>query len=215
MHDAGAIMRTEKEKMLQRALYNPADKELEKIRLHVHSQIKRYNLSEDTEAGLRREILEDITGSLGENVVIQPPVYFDYGNLFIGSNSFMNFRFTAIDCARIEIGENVLIGPGVTMATAMHPMLAEERKTKYHPDGNFYGMEYALPIRIADHVWIGSNAVILPGVSIGEGTVIGAGSVVTRDIPAGVLAVGNPCRVVRMLTEADSVRENAGISNSC
>lgn len=208
-------MKTEKEKMLQRALYNPADKELEKIRLHVHSQIQRYNLSEDTQAGLRREILEDITGSLGENLVIQPPVYFDYGNLFIGSNSFINFRFTAIDCAKIEIGENVLIGPGVTMATAMHPMLAEERRTKCHPDGNIYGIEYALPIWIADHVWVGSNAVILPGVSIGEGTVIGAGSVVTGDIPAGVLAVGNPCRVVRRLTESDGIKENTRINNSC
>ncbi len=208
-------MMTDREKMLQGALYNPADKELEKIRLHVHAQIKKYNLSEDTEQKLRQEILKDITGSLGENVTIQPPVYFDYGNLFIGSDSFMNFRFTAIDCAKIEIGENVLMGPCVTLATAMHPMLAEERKTKCHPDGNIYGIEYALPIRIADHVWVGSNVVVLPGVCIGKGAVIGAGSVVTKDIPAGVLAVGNPCRVVRELTEADSMRWNTRVSNSC
>jgi len=215
MHDAEAKGMTEQEKMLRGVLYNPADKELEKIRLHVHAQIKRYNLSEDTEQELRREILKDITRSLGENVTIQPPAYFDYGNLFIGSGSYMNFRFTAIDCAKIEIGKNVLIGPCVTLATAMHPMLAEERKTKRHPDGNIYGIEYALPIRIADHVWIGSNTVILPGTCIGEGAVIGAGSVVARDIPAGVLAVGNPCRVVRELTEADSIKWNARVNHSC
>lgn len=211
MRDGEGKGMTDREKMLSGKLYNPADGELEKIRTYVHSQLKRYNLSEDGEQELRRGILEDITGALGEHVVIQPPVCFDYGNLFIGDGSFINFRFTAIDCAKIEIGENVLIGPGVTVATAMHPMLADERRTKRHPDGKIYGIEYALPVRIESHVWIGSGAVILPGVSIGAGTVIGAGSVVTRDIPGGVLAVGNPCRVVRKLTKEDSVRQKPGI----
>lgn len=206
MHDVKTGPMTDREKMLSGNRYNPTDGELEEIRLNVHSQLNRYNLTRDDEQKLRREILESITGYFGEHVIIQPPVYFDYGNLFIGDGSFINFRFTAIDCAKIEIGENVLIGPGVTLATAMHPMLAEERKTKRHPDGKIYGMEYALPVRIGNHVWIGSSAVILPGVSIGEGTVIGAGSVVTRDIPEGVLAVGNPCRVVRKLTKEDAVR---------
>ena len=113
------------------------------------------------------------------------------------------FNFTCLDVCEIHIGDNVMIGPNVTLATPMHPLLPEERNIRKREDGSFYNLEYAKPITIKDNCWLASNVVVCGGVSIGEGCVIGAGSVVTRDIPPYSLAAGNPCRVIRKITEKD------------
>ena len=130
--------------------------------------------------------------------------YPKYGcNTFFGKFSSANFNFTCLDVCEIHIGDNVMIGPNVTLATPMHPLLPEERNIRKREDGSFYNLEYAKPITIKDNCWLASNVVVCGGVTIGEGCVIGAGSVVTRDIPSGSLAAGNPCRVIRKITEND------------
>ena len=130
--------------------------------------------------------------------------YPKYGcNNFFGKFSSANFNFTCLDVCEIHIGDNVMIGPNVTLATPMHPLLPEERNIRKREDGSFYNLEYAKPITIKDNCWLASNVVVCGGVTIGEGCVIGAGSVVTRDIPSGSLAAGNPCRVIRKITEND------------
>ena len=124
-----------------------------------------------------------------------PPLYCDYGtNIQVGENFFANYQLTVLDCAAVTIGDNVQIAPNVSIYTAGHPL---------HPDSRNSGYEYALPITIGDNVWIGGNVVICPGVTIGDCAVIGAGSVVTRDVPPWTVAAGNPCRVLRQITEAD------------
>ena len=126
---------------------------------------------------------------------MEPPIRFDYGkNTEVGDNFFANFNTVILDVAKVTIGENVMFAPNVSIYTAGHPI---------HPDSRNSGYEYGIPVTIGDNVWIGGNAVILPGVHIGNNVVIGAGSVVTRDIPDSVIAAGNPCRVIREITEAD------------
>ena len=195
---------TNMEKMKNGKLYNPNDSAIVERRVYVHSRIQDYNAEKNPQK--RELILTELFGRLEEGVYLEAPVHIDYGHISFGKNCFTNFNFTALDCAPIEIGENVLIGPNVTMATAMHPMLPEERVTQLHEDQEIYGIEYALPIKIENHVWIASNVTILPGITIGEGSVIGAGSVVNCNIPPGVLAAGNPCRIIRKLGIQDSLR---------
>ena len=133
-----------------------------------------------------------------DGAFLNPPFYCDYGyNIEIGENFFMNMGCVILDGARVTFGDNVFIAPGCGFYTAGHP-LDHKRRNK--------GLEYALPITVGNNVWIGAQVCVLPGVSIGDNTVIGAGSVVTRDVPAGVLAAGNPCRVIRPITEADAAR---------
>ena len=137
----------------------------------------------------------------------QAPVYFDYGcNTYFGKFSGTNFNFTCLDVCPVHIGDNVMIGPNVTLATPMHPLLPEERNVRQREDGSYYNLEYAKPITIENDCWLASNVVVCGGVTIGEGSVIGAGSVVTRSIPPHSLAAGNPCRVIRQLTEADRMK---------
>ena len=137
---------------------------------------------------------------------MQGPVQFDYGiYTTIGANSYANFNFTVLDCCPVTIGKNVFFGPNCSLMTPMHPFLPSERNMRRKADGELYDLEYAKPIVIGDDCWIAANVVVCGGVTIGRGCVIGAGSVVTRDIPAGSLAAGNPCRVIRPITEADSV----------
>lgn len=148
---------------------------------------------DDTER--RSMLLKELFGSVGENVWLEPPVRMAYGsNTTVGNNVYMNFNLTIIDDYKVTIGNNVMFGPNVTIAVTNHPV---------HPDLRREGGMYALPVAIEDDVWIGSGAIIVPGVTIGKGSVIGAGSVVTRDIPSNVIAVGNPCKVLREITERD------------
>lgn len=197
---------TEKEKMLAGKIYDPSDNELEELRIKAHRLSKQFNDTFDDEQKKREEILNELLPQRKNGVYIQGPIYFDYGVFTsFGENCFVNFNFTVLDICPVEIGDNVLIGPNVTLVTPIHPLKYEDRNIKMRDDGTLYDYEYAKPIKIGNNCWLASNVTVIGGVTIGNGCVIGAGSVVTRDIPDNCLAVGNPCRVVRQITDDDAI----------
>ncbi len=173
-------------------LYSPLDPQLVTERQHARSLLKALN---ETSEGLERErILKELIPLSGQNIWIEPPFYCDYGsNITLGNKVYFNFNCVVLDVAPVVIGSNVFFGPAVQIYTATHPLNAAERRT---------GLELGSPIRIDDDVWVGGGAIICPGVQIGSQSVIGAGSVVTKDIPEGVIAFGNPCRVIRKVGES-------------
>ena len=184
-------MKTEKEKMLQGELYLAHDPELTHERRKARTLIKQLNDSRPEEEDLRRDILKKLIGKCGEHTWIEPPFFCDYGaNIAIGDHTFFNFNCTILDVTPVTIGHHVLVGPNVQIYAATHPMEWKIRSS---------GKEFGKPVTIGSHVWIGGGAIICPGVHIGNGAVIGAGSVVTRDIPDNVFAAGNPCREIRLL----------------
>jgi maltose O-acetyltransferase len=188
-------MSDQKVRMLRGELYIASDPELAADHKHCRLLVERFNATSVTQGDERREILREMLGSLGEDTEIKPPFQCDYGYLIhIGARCFVNYGAVILDVADVRIGNDVQIATNVQLLTATHPLEASVRRQ---------GWEYAQPITIGDGVWLGGGAIVCPGVSIGENTVIGAGSVVTRDLPAGVLAVGNPCRVIRELSEAE------------
>lgn len=181
--------------MLAGRLYHAQDPDLTAARLRARQLVFRYNQSAPGEEGLRREMAAELFGRMGEGCYLEPPLRCDYGfNIRLGDRVYVNFNLVVLDCAAVTIGNDVLIGPNVGIYTAGHPVDPGLRRE---------GLEFALPVTIEDGVWIGGHAVIAPGVRIGRNSVIGAGSVVTKDIPANVVAVGNPCRVIRPITEKD------------
>lgn len=183
-------MLSERAKMLSSQLYDASDPELVEGRRRARDLLKKLNMSNDADVELRQQIYEELFGAVG-SVVIESPFYCDYGsNIYIGHNVFFNFDCVVLDPAEVHIGDNVLFGPAVQIYTATHPMEADIRRQ---------GQESALPIHIESDVWVGGGAIICPGVRIGAGSVIGAGAVVTRDVPPGVFAAGNPARVIREL----------------
>ena len=197
---------TEKEKMLSGKLYDISDKELVAQYKETRRLVRAYNATDDNDEVEKAVILKRLMGAFGENSLMMAPVQFDYGvNTYVGKGCHFNYNLTVLDCGRVDVGDDVFIGPNCTLATPVHPMLSEERKAKMKEDGTKYDLEYAKPIVLKNGVWLASNVVVCGGVTIGENSVIGAGSVVTRDIPSGVFAAGNPCRVIRPLTDADSV----------
>ncbi len=188
-------------------LYDTSQKDLAAMRCKAHKLSKDYNDTYEDEEEKRAEILRKLCPNLGKGTYIQGPVQFDYGsNFFTGENCYFNFNFTVLDCAPVRLGKDVFIGPNCTLAPPVHPLLCEERKIRFKEDGTAYDLEYAKPVTIGDGVWLASNVTVCGGVSVGKNAVIGAGSVVTRDIPEGVFAAGNPCKVIRPITEKDSVR---------
>ncbi len=197
---------TEKEKMLAGKIYNPSDKELAALRLQAHKLSKMYNDTFEDEEEKREQILKELVPNRKKGVFLQGPVQFDYGVFTsIGKNFYANFNFTVLDCCPVKIGDNVMIGPNVSIMTPVHPMRYQDRNMKKKADGTLYDDEYAKPITIGNNCWIASCVTVTGGVTIGDGCVIGAGSVVTRDIPANSFAAGNPCRVIREITEADAI----------
>jgi maltose O-acetyltransferase len=181
---------TEKQKMLSGQLYNARDKELSEDRLRARLLLKALNQSGEDEAE-RKSIINELFPHVGKDFWLQPPFYCDYGyNIIIGDGVFFNFSCVVLDVMKVTIGSKTLFGPNVQIYTATHPMNHRERTV---------GLEYAKPVTIGEDVWVGGSAVICPGVTIGDRTVIGAGSVVTRDIPPDVFAAGNPCKLIRML----------------
>ncbi len=177
--------------MLAGELYVASDPELSGAHLRAQALVARFNVTAADAQEERRELLTQLFGGLGEDTIVKPAFRCDYGfNITVGHRSFVNYDCTFLDCNRITIGDEVQIAPGVHIYTCTHPLDAQQRRAY---------LELALPVTIADGVWIGGGAIVCPGVSIGQNTVIGAGSVVVRDLPANVLAVGNPCRVVRAL----------------
>lgn len=185
-------MPTEREKMLAGELYDPMDPDLVAGRERARDMCQALNATREGEADRRRTILRDLFGRGGDSIWMQPPFHCDYGaNIALGERVFFNFNCVVLDVCRVTIGDYTMFGPGVQLLTPVHPMNAAERRLK----------EYGKPISIGNDVWVGGGALVLPGVTIGSGTVIGAGSVVTRDVPDGVFAAGNPCRVIRAITE--------------
>jgi len=179
---------SEREKMLAGEMYDPFDLELVAARERARDLCQDLNATRESQAEERRRILRKLLGTGGDSVWMQPPFFCDYGaNIHLGERVFFNFNCVVLDVAEVKIGDFTLFGPSVQIYTATHPMDAAERRLH----------EYAKPITIGSDVWVGGAAVICPGVSIGSKSVIGAGSVVTRDIPEGVFAAGNPCRVIR------------------
>ena len=202
---------TEKEKMLAGYLYDPFAKgeDLIELRTKARNLCRKYNLLNDEEIEERTKILKELLPVLNDGVYLQGPIQFDFGcNTYIGKNSYANFNFVVLDEAKITIGDNVFIGPNVSLVTAVHPLLAEERNLflkEDEDDGHITNMEYTKPIVIEDNCWICSNVTIVGGVRIGYNSVIAAGSVVVKDIPPHSLAAGNPCKVIRKITKEDSV----------
>lgn len=203
---------TEKEKMLNGLMYDTSDSELTKRRELAHELCRQYNALPESEKERRAAILKELLPHMDGTGYIQGPILVDYGdNMFVGKNFFANFNFTVLDCGMVTIGDNVMFGPNCTLVTAMHPFVAEERNYRIKEDGTPYTVEYSKPVTVGDDCWIASNVTVIGGVRIGKGCVIGAGSVVTRDIPDNSLAVGNPCRVIRKITEKDKLLKNSGV----
>ena len=199
---------TEKEKMLAGKIYDPSEPELVGLRQEAHRLCLEYNQLPETDKK-RDELMRELGVAGGENAYFQGPVQFDYGCFTtVGEGFYANFNFTCVDCCPVTIGDNVFVGPNVSLLTPVHPFRWQDRNPYKKPDGTVTDKEYARPITIGDNCWIAGNVSVCGGVTIGEGSVIGAGSVVTRDIPPHSLAAGVPCRVIREITEADSLESH-------
>ena len=186
---------TGKQKMLMGIIYNAEEACLIEERNRAKSLTKQYNESRQEDRDHRKYLMGQIFGKLGQNVHLEAPFYLDYGyRTTIGDDFFSNFNLTILDGGGVEIGDRVFIGPNVGIYTANHPTDVRRREKGY---------EWALPVKIGNKVWIGGGVTILSGVTIGDNTVIAAGSVVTKDIPANVVAAGNPCKVIKEAEEGD------------
>jgi maltose O-acetyltransferase len=183
-----ASVRSELDKMRSGELYDPLDPALVRARARARDLCQDLNATREAEQGERRRLLTELFGSGGDSVWMQPPFFCDYGaHIFLGKKCFFNFNCVVLDVCDVRIGDFTLFGPAVQIYTATHPFDAELRRTQ----------EFAKPIEIGSDVWVGGGAILCPGVKIGARAVIGAGSVVTKDIPEKVFAAGNPCRVIR------------------
>lgn len=190
-------MNSEKCKMISGKPYKASDNELIMERQNAKELVFMFNSFRPNENEQRNEVLKKLLGKTKSSFYIEPPFRCDYGyNIELGENFYSNYNLIIIDCALVKIGDNVLIGPNVGIYTAGHPLHYEKRNQEY---------EYAIPINIGNNVWIGGNVVINPGISIGDNSVIGSGSIVTKDIPGNVIAAGNPCKVLREITENDTL----------
>ena len=183
--------KTMQERMLAGELYDPFDPMLVEMNFRAQELCVAFNNAPPRAVQAQQSLLSQLFGVIGADCVIRAPFHCDYGaNIFCGDRVFINHGCTILDCNTVHIGDRVLLGPNVQLYAATHPLEVDQRKE---------GWEFALPIEIGSDVWIGGSAVVCPGVTIGSGSTIGAGSIVVKDIPAGVVAVGNPCKVVRQL----------------
>ena len=186
---------TEKEKQQAGELYFGNDKELMKDRANAKKLCMEYNAITYNDYQKRERLLDRLLALKSENTWIEPNFFCDYGyNIVIGDNFYANHNLVILDCADVIFGDNVFIGPNCGFYAAGHPIDAEQRNS---------GLEYSKPIKVGSNVWFGGNVCVMPGVTIGDNTVIGGGSVVVDDIPSGVVAAGNPCKVIRPITEKD------------
>lgn len=195
MERKGKIM-TEREKMLRGQLYNANyDRELNEIRMRCKDLCYEFNHLKPSSVSEQERLVRRLLGKTGNRFCITAPFWCDYGcNIEIGENFYTNHNCVILDGAKVTFGNNIFIAPNCTFSTAGHPLDAQQRNQ---------GLEYAYPITVGDNVWFGASVTVLPGVTIGSNTVIGAGSVVNRDIPSGVIALGTPCKVLREITEED------------
>lgn len=185
----------QKERMLSGLPYKAWMDGLSEERLENKKKIFKYNNLEPEYEKAKDALIKEILGKTGNIINVEAPFHCDYGyNIEVGENFFANYNLTILDVGKVKIGDNAQIAPNVSIYTAGHPI---------HPDSRNSGYEYGIPITIGDNVWIGGNTCIMPGVTIGNNVVIGAGSVVTKDLPDNVIAVGNPCRILRKISEED------------
>lgn len=177
-------------------LYLPSDPEILKQQNHYLDLLYDFNQTRPTELDRRQALLKELFGDIGEDCYIEPPFHANWGghHVHFGNHIYANFNFTAVDDTHIYIGDHTMIGPNVTIATAGHPILPELREKEY---------QYNLPVHIGKNCWLGAGVIILPGITLGDNVVVGAGSVVTKDLPDNVIAVGNPCKVLREVSERD------------
>ncbi len=187
-----------KKRMQEGRLYLPEDEEIMRQQLLCLEKLYDYNATRPGEQEKREALLKEMFAEIGEGCYIEPPLHANWAGAHVhfGNNVYANFNLTLVDDTDIYVGDKVMFAPNVTVATAGHPI---------NPELRYQAMQYNIPVHIGNNVWIGANAVVLPGVTIGDNSVIGAGSVVTKDIPANVVAVGNPCRVIREIGEHDKI----------
>lgn len=185
-----------KDKMHTTELYLPGDEEIAAEQLKCLEKLYDFNATRPSEQEKRQKLLEEMFAEIGENCYIEPPFHANWGgrHVHFGNNIYANFNLTMVDDTHIYVGDYTMFGPNVTVATAGHPILPELREMVY---------QYNAPVHIGRNCWLGAGVIVVPGVTIGDNSVIGAGSVVTKDIPSGVVAVGNPCRVLREINEHD------------
>ncbi|SIN83614.1 maltose O-acetyltransferase [Carnobacterium alterfunditum] len=189
---------SERERMLAGRLYLAQGEELKAIRKKGQQLVRLFNATTEEEKPYRTQLLMEIFGKVAGEIYIEPTLRLDYGqNITIGKHFYANFDCIMIDIAAITIGDNVMFGPRVCLYTAGHPIDVTVRNS---------GLEFGMPITIGNNVWVGGSALVNPGVTIGDNAVIGSGSVVTKDIPANTIAAGNPCRVIREITQADKIK---------
>lgn len=188
-------MKTQKERMLSGELYQASDPELRNLAQKARKLMRLFNSTTEEEVPYRTTLLKELLGKTGENIYIEPSLKVDYGiNITVGENFYANYDCIILDVCPVVIGDNVMFGPRVSILTPSHPIDAEIRIS---------GIENGAPITIGDNVWVGGGAIINPGVTIGDNCIIGSGAVVTKDVPSNTIAAGNPCRVIRDITEAD------------
>ena len=189
-------MSTMKEKLHTGEIYYPSGDEIMSEQLACLDKLYDFNLTRPTELDKRAEMLKEMFAEIGEDCYIEPPLHSNWGghHVHFGNSVYANFNLTLVDDTHIYVGDYTMIGPNVTIATAGHPILPELREKAY---------QFNQPVHIGRNCWLGAGVVVLPGVTIGDNSVIGAGSIVTKDIPANVVAVGNPCRVLREINERD------------
>lgn len=200
---------SEEQRIFDGKLYCPADADLKAKKLRTHNLCTKYNATFEDETELRCSIVRDIFSQLGEGCFFQGPLFVHYGcHTAIGNRLFANFNLTIQDDAPVTIGDDCNFGPNVTIVTPLHPLLPDERLKVRFPDGIERRVCRAKPVSIGNNCWFGANVTVCPGVTVGDNCVIGAGSVVTRDIPDNSLAVGVPCRVIRQIGKDDSVYKN-------
>ncbi|MCI8553555.1 MAG: sugar O-acetyltransferase [Clostridiales bacterium] len=185
-----------KDRMHTGELYLPTDGEIMEWQTRCLDRLYEFNSTRPTEGARRQAMLKEMLAEIGEGCYIEPPFHANFGgsHVHFGKNVYANFNLTCVDDTHIYVGDATMIGPNVTIATAGHPILPELREKAY---------QYNAPVHIGRNCWLGAGAIILPGVTVGDHTVVGAGSVVTKDLPAGVVAVGNPCRILREINERD------------
>ena len=187
---------TQLEKIHSGKIYNPADDEIMEQQLQCLNRLYDFNMTRPTELDKREEMLKCMLAEIGENCYIEPPLHANWGgkHVHFGKNVYANFGLTLVDDTHIYVGDGTMFGPNCVIATAGHPIDPELRERQ---------LQYNIPVHIGKNCWLGAGVLVMPGVTIGDNTVIGAGSVVTKDIPANVIAVGNPCKVLREIGEHD------------
>jgi maltose O-acetyltransferase len=199
---------SEEQRIFNGQLFEANVPELAQMKRKAHRLSQEFNALYEDDRERRQQILKEMLAHIGENVTVFGPVHFHYGcHTSIGDNVFINFNFTVQDDAPVTIGEWTRFGPNVTIVTPLHPMVAEERRSMICNDGKERYLIWAKPVNIGHDCWFGANAVVCPGVTIGDNCVIGAGSVVNRDIPANSFAAGVPARVIRTITDKESIRD--------